>query len=269
MEEGRLPDALFGWGPMEPESQSSDRNAAEWFASGAAGIASIPALILMTSFAGFGVFCRESGLTLAQSLFMTVTMWALPSKVVLVSAIGAGAGAAATGLAVALASIRLMPMVASWVPLVRGPETPKWQLYGLSHFVAITSWVFAALHLPKLPREARVPYFAGFALVLISVNCVVVAVSFVSVSKLPVVMAAALFFLTPLYFLTALIAAARIPAEAYAMGAGLVLGPLLFWLNVPLDLLWVGLLGGTGAYLAGRWQRRLQGQARARRPDEP
>jgi len=34
-----------------------------------------------------------------------------------------------------------------------------------------------------------------------------------------------------------------------------VLGPLLFWLDVGLDLLWAGLGGGTLAFFAG-WLRR-------------
>jgi len=58
-----------------------------WFARGTLGIASAPALILMVTFIGFGVLCRESGLTLGQAMFMTASVWALPSQVVLVGSI--------------------------------------------------------------------------------------------------------------------------------------------------------------------------------------
>jgi len=226
-----------------------------WFGRGTSGIASAPALILMVSFIGFGVLCRESGLTLGQAVFMTASVWALPSQVVLVGSMASGASLLATAIAVALSAVRLTPMVAAWVPMVRQPDTPRWRLLVLSHFVAITAWVWSFLKLPALPRSARIPYFAGFAVTLSACNIAVTAASFLLAGALPVEAAAALFFLTPIYFLTALSAAARIPAERYALAIGLVLGPLLFWLDVGLDLLWTGLGGGTLAWLAGWFAR--------------
>jgi predicted branched-subunit amino acid permease len=226
-----------------------------WFVRGTSGIASVPALILMVSFIGFGVLCRESGLTLGQSVFMTASVWALPSQVVLVGSVASGASLLVTAIAVSLSAVRLTPMVAAWVPMVRQPQTPRWRLLGLSHFVAITAWVWSFLKLPALPRAARIPYFAGFAVTLSICNIAVTAASYVLAGALPVEAAAALFFLTPIYFLTALSAAARIPAERYALAIGLVLGPLLSWLDVGLDLLWAGLGGGTLAWLAARLWR--------------
>ncbi len=227
-----------------------------WFVRGMSGIATVPALILMVSFVGFGVLCRESGLTLGQAVFMTASVWALPSQVVLVGSIASGASLLVTWIAVALSAVRLTPMVAAWVPLVRRPDTPRWRLLALCHFVAITAWVWSFLKLPTLPRPARIAYFAGFAVILSICNIAVTAASFLLAGALPVQAAAALFFLTPIYFLTALSAAARIPAERYALAIGLVLGPLLHWLDVGLDLLWAGLGGGTLAWLAGRLARR-------------
>jgi predicted branched-subunit amino acid permease len=227
-----------------------------WFARGTSGITSTPALILMVTFIGFGALCRESGLTLGQAVFMTAFIWALPSQVVLVGSIASGASLLVTWIAVALSAVRLTPMVAAWVPMVRRPDTPRWQLLALSHFVAITAWVWSFLKLPTLPRSARIPYFAGFAVILSICNIAVTAISFLLAGALPVQAAAALFLLTPIYFLTALSAAARIPAERYALAIGLVLGPLLHWLDIGLDLLWAGLGGGTLAWLVGRMTRR-------------
>lgn len=227
-----------------------------WFVRGTSGIASVPALILMVSFIGFGVLCRESGLTLGQSVFMTAVVWALPSQVVLVGSMASGASLLVTAIAVALSAVRLTPMVAAWVPMLRQRETPRWRLLALSHFVAITAWVWSFLKLPALPRSARIPYFAGFAVTLSVCNVAITAASFLAAGTLPVKAAAALFFLMPIYFLTALSAAARIAAERYALAIGLVLGPLLFWLDVGLSLLWVGLGGGTLAWLAGWLGRR-------------
>jgi len=226
-----------------------------WFWRGTSGIVSVPALILMVSFIGFGALCRESGLTLGQAVFMTAAVWALPSQVVLVGSVASGASLLVTAIAVALSAVRLTPMVAAWVPMVRQRETPRWRLLVLSHFVAITAWVWSFLKLPALPRAARIPYFAGFAVTLSVCNIAVTAASFLLAGTLPVQAAGALFFLMPIYFLTVLSAAARIAAERYALAIGLVLGPLLFWLDVGLSLVWVGLGGGTLAWFAG-WLKR-------------
>ena len=227
-----------------------------WFWRGTSGIVSVPALILMVSFFGFGVLCRESGLTLGQSVFMTASVWALPSQVVLVGSVASGASLLVTAIAVTLSAVRLTPMVAAWVPMVRQRDTPQWRLLALSHFVAITAWVWSFQVLPPLPRAARIPYYAGFAVTLSVCNVAVTAGSYLLAGALPVEAAAALFFLTPIYFLTALSAAARIAAERFALAIGLVLGPLLSWLDVGFDLLWAGLGGGTLAWLAGRLARR-------------
>jgi predicted branched-subunit amino acid permease len=229
---------------------------AAWFGRGARGIVSIPALILMTSFVGFGVLCRESGLTMGQAVFITASMWALPNQVLLVGAITSGASIFVAALAATLAAVRLMPMVAAWVPVIRGPRTPTWQLLVLSHFVAVTAWVFALLRLPKMPARQRVPYFAGFACTLTAANLAITAISYEVAGALPPVLAGAAFFLTPIYFLTALTAAARIAAERWAMALGVALGPALFAAGIGLDLLWAGLLGGTLAYGIDRLKRR-------------
>ena len=54
----------------------------------------------------------------------------------------AGASLPAAFLTVALSSIRLMPMVAALIPEIRTEKTPTWLLLLLSHFIAITAYVF-------------------------------------------------------------------------------------------------------------------------------
>jgi len=242
--------------PMEDTEK-----AARWFLRGMGGIVSIPAFILMASFIGFGVLCRESGLTLGESMFMTGFVWALPSQVVLVGAISAGTSTLVAAIAVALSAIRLMPMTAAWVPLVKAEETPKWHLLLLSHFVAVTAWVWGFMRLPNAPRGKRVAYFAGFGVTLTSVNVAITGLSYVSAASLPPLIAAALFFLTPVYFLTALTASARYHAERLALAIGVVLGPALRYYDVGLDLLWAGIVGGTLAFAGHKLLENRRGAA--------
>ncbi|WP_366664810.1 AzlC family ABC transporter permease [Mesorhizobium sp.] len=213
---------------------------------------------MVSSFVGFAALAKDAGVTVAQAVFMTGIVWALPSKVVFVGAILAGASLPAVALAVTLSAIRLMPMVMALVPEMRDERTPRWVLYVLSHCVAVTSWVLAMERLRRVPRAMRTTYYAGLGLTLIAVNMVVVAVVYALADSLPSAVSAALLMLTPMYFLTSLWGSARERAGHVAMILGLVLGPLFHLLLPEADLLAAGLIGGAVAYA---WHRMRQNAA--------
>jgi len=219
-----------------------------WFLIGAARAASVPGLILCTAHIGFADLARQAELTMAQAVFMVGAIWALPGMVVLVGAVLSGAGLLAVAFAVALSSVRLTPMVVALVPELRGPRTRRLTLYLLSHFIAVTSWVIAMETVRKVPRDLRTSYYFGLGSILVLVNMVVVAIVYAVAGALPPVAAAALFLLTPMYFLTSLWGSAREQAAHIAMVLGLVLGPLLHLVMPGFDLLGAGLIGGGLAY---------------------
>lgn len=219
-----------------------------WFLRGVRAAASIPGLILTSAFVGFAGLAKEAGFTLVETVFMVAVVWALPAKVVLIGAVLSGSSVWGAAFAVALSSVRLMPMVVALVPELRGPRTPKWVLYALSHFVAVTSWVLALEQLRNVPRDLRTTYYAGLGGSLVLANMVVVAVVFVIAGSLPPLVSAALLLLTPMYFLTSLWGSARERAGHVAMALGLVLGPTFHVLLPGFDLLAAGLIGGGAAY---------------------
>ncbi|GAB4532251.1 MAG: AzlC family ABC transporter permease [Roseibium sp.] len=224
---------------------------------GAKAAISIPAFILTAAFVGYAGLARESGLSLAETLAMTGLVWALPSIVVLTGALSSGMGLIPAGIAVALASVRLMPMTMALMPMIKVPgRTRNWQLLIASHFVAVTAWVFAMKNLPDMPRHGRLPFFIGFGASVSGFVFCMTAIAYLLVERLPDMVAGALFLLTPLYFLCSLWGAARMRADKAAMAVGLMLGPLFFVYLPGLDLLWTGLAGGTIAYVATRLVRR-------------
>lgn len=227
-----------------------------WFLAGMRGVLSLPALILMTSYVGFSAFALESGLTRGEAVAMTLGIWALPAQMILIGSMLGGANIAASFLAVTLSSIRMMPMVASIVPEMRTPKTPVWMLLFLSHFIAITSWVFASTHLREVPRQHRVVFFAGFGVTLTLTNALIVSVSYGIVSQFPPIVAGALFMLTPVYFISSIWASAKQPVVKLAFVVGVVLGPLLAIVVPKFDVLLAGIVGGTAAYLVDRHRRR-------------
>lgn len=226
-----------------------------WFFRGVAAAVSVPALILMSAFVGFAGLAREAGITLAQAVFMTGVVWALPAKVVLIGAMLAGSSLPAAAFAVALSSVRLTPMVVALMPELRTGRGRPWVLYLLSHFVAVTSWVLAMERIRGVPPRMRTAWYGGLGSSLVLVNMGVVAVVYAVAGSLPPSLSAALLMLTPIYFLTSLWGSAREAAGQFAMVFGLVLGPLFHILLPGFDLLAAGVIGGGAAFLihmAGR-----------------
>ena len=232
-----------------PDDSSPPTSPGHWYLRGVAGSFSLPGLILVSAFIGFASLAREAGVTLAQAVFMTGIVWALPAKVVLIGAILSGNTLPAAAFAVTLSSVRLTPMVVSLVPEMRAPATRRWVLYFLSHFVAVTSWVLAMERLRDVPRDQRTASYLGLGSTLVLVNMVVVAVVYVIAARLPPAVSAALLFLTPLYFLTSLWRSARERAGHVAMILGLFLGPVCHVYLPGWDLLAAGLAGGVVAWL--------------------
>ncbi|MBB3234676.1 AzlC family ABC transporter permease [Phyllobacterium endophyticum] len=221
------------------------RTRASWFFSGVWLITSIPALILITAHVGFAGFASESGVSLLQATFMVAAIWALPANIVLIGAIAGGYSLVGAGIAVGLSSIRLMPMVAAFVPELRGPKTRKITLLLLSHFIAVTAWVIGMERLQHVPRDMRTAYFAGLGITLTLTNTLVVAIVYFLSADFPPMVFAALFFLTPMYFLTSLWGSARDKSIHVAMVSGLLLFPLIHWIAPAYDLLLTGVAGGA------------------------
>lgn len=241
------------------QSQQNER-LPYWFRQGSVAAFSVPGLILVSAFVGFAGLAKDANLTLLQTVFMTVVVWALPAKVVLVGAILSGSSLLTAAFAVTLSSVRLMPMVVAIMPEMRGPGTRKWVLYLLSHFVAVTSWVVALERFDGVPRHARTAFFAGLGTTLLSFNIVVVALVYLLAAQLPASVSAALIFLTPMYFLTSLWGSAREVAGQLAMVFGLILGPVFHVLFPGFDLMLAGFVGGIAAYAVHLLIRRRQRQ---------
>lgn len=223
-----------------------------WFAKGMANLFSIPALILLSAFVGFGGLAREAGVPLFQLVFMVPTIWALPSHLLLVGGIVSGAPLLAIAAAVALAAIRMLPMTMALIPEIRTTRSKNWHLLLVANMIAITAWVHTLQKAPHIPRRGRLPYFAGFAgTMMIATTCVAALVHQLAAAFPPVAMAG-LYFLTPMYFAISTWSTARYRAEHLALIFGFCLGPIIFVYLPQANILFAGLIGGVAAYLIHR-----------------
>ncbi|HVL74066.1 MAG TPA: AzlC family ABC transporter permease [Beijerinckiaceae bacterium] len=226
--------------------------------SGAAGALSLPAFVLGFSLMGIAGVVRESGFSLALAVAATVLMFAGPAQVILFGGIASGAALPVVAIAVTLSSVRLLPMTMALMPLLRRPGQALWLQLLCAHYIAVTMWVEGTRRLPPMPQPERVPYFLGFANTCLVVGTVFTVIGYYLTGALPPHLAAAVLFLTPMFFTVSLVAGIRMPADVVAVVLGFALAPVFtFVFGKEFDLLATGLIGGTLAYLSGRIRWRL------------
>jgi predicted branched-subunit amino acid permease len=214
-----------------------------------------PGAVLFASAMGFGALARDSGFDLGQAVFLTAIFYALPGQVLLVDQFARGTAIIAAAFAVSLTGIRLFPMTVTLIPLVRNERAPRWLNVVAAHFVAVTAWVEAHRRLSALPVELRLFHFLGLGSALACSTTLGTAVGHLLAGSVHVALAAAFLFMTPLYFLTSLVATSRTAADRLAVALGLGLGPPLFLVLPGFDLLAAGLIGGTLAHGFARRHR--------------
>lgn len=236
-------------------ASAPERSGRYWFLQGMKGLFSLPGFILMSAFVGFTALAFQSGLSRGEATFLTAAVWALPSQMIVVGAISSGAGVLTTFIAVSLASMRMTPMVAALVPEIREKKTSSLLLLFLSHFVAITAWVYALKRVREIPRKHRIAFFAGLGMTLTVVNSLIVFSLYGVVAELPPIAAGTLYFLTPMYFVMSIWESARQHVVYWALGLGVLVAPLSHALLPSIDMLVTGLVAGTAAYLIDRASR--------------
>jgi predicted branched-subunit amino acid permease len=204
--------------------------------------------VLFGTFVGYGALCHDLGFSLHWGLASTVLIWAGPAQVIVVTALGSGLPAGEAAVAVTLSGIRLLPMVAALLAVIRTPATRFWHLLAPAHLTAVSMWVESLRMAPQIPRERRVAFCNGLGLGMMVPALVATVVGFVLAQRLPPLFAAAVLFLTPMAFTVSIARNSRELVDKLAFGLGLALTPIFALAKVDLALLVGGLLAGTLAF---------------------
>ncbi|MFV0369917.1 MAG: AzlC family ABC transporter permease, partial [Hyphomicrobiaceae bacterium] len=237
----------------EPAGQSwQGVSPARAFVRGLAVGLSVPGVILFASAAGYGALARDAGFSLFNSIYMMGIFFALPAQVLMLDQIARGGSLAASAFAVTLTGIRLLPMGALLMPLLKGPRVRYWQYLVAAHFVAVTAWIEGWRRLPSVPVSLRMEHFIGIGTAMLASTLLGTAVGYEVAGTVPTVIAAALLFLTPVYFLLSLLATASEFSDKAAIVFGVALGPPFYLLAPGFDLLLAGVIGGTLARVLAR-----------------
>ncbi len=226
------------------------------FWQGTTGVFSLAGLVMCASFLGFGALVRGMGFEVWPAVVTTAVIWALPGQVVLLTLVTEGAGLLATALAVSFTAVRLLPMVTLVLAKSALPGTGRTPLYFLAHFIAVTLWVLTEQKVVQMERARRLPWLTGLGCCLMLVMLGMNVAGYYLTGVLPLVVAAALAFMSPCFFFISLFMNARARADYFAIAAGTALIPLCMRLVPDYDLAVAGFVGGTVAYFAGRAARR-------------
>lgn len=221
-----------------------------------AALTSVLTYTLFATYIGIGALSHDLHFSLPWAVLGTMLVWAAPAQIILLTTLGAGGTVVQTALAVTLSAIRLMPMVVTFLPMIRDRDTPARHLILPTHFTAITMWVESFRLLPGVPRRRRVAFAHGLGCGLITVSSVATAIGYGLAANLPPLLGAAVLFLTPMTFLVSTARNSRHAVDRIALGLGLVLTPLVAQAQTGIDLLISGGLAGTIAYGWHRWRRR-------------
>jgi predicted branched-subunit amino acid permease len=216
-------------------------------------------IVIVGSYISIGALAHDLGFSMAWTVMTTLLVWAAPAQVILISALGAGTAPFEAAIAVALTGVRLLPMVAVLLPVLRAANTRIRALILPAHFTSVSFWIESLRLAPALPRENRIAFANGIGTGLLVTAAIATVAGYYLAIVLPNAIVAAMLFLTPVSFLTSSIRGARLTSDKAACVIGVAMGPLLAWAQVNLDLLWTGVVGGTMAYVLYRLRR-------ARRP---
>ncbi|HEY7229804.1 MAG TPA: AzlC family ABC transporter permease [Pseudolabrys sp.] len=227
-------------------------SSAAFFAGVKTAVTSVFMLVLAGTYIGIGALTHDFGLTSWWLAMSTALVWAAPAQVILISTLGTGAALFEVALAVTLSAVRLFPMVVALMPILRGPGTRLRELLLPTHFTSVSMWVESLRLLPGIAHTWRIPFCNGLAIGYMSTAIIFGFVGFYLAAGLPPLLAGGLLFLTPMSFLMSTARNARMMIDKVALVLGLVIGPVLTALDVGLDLLWTGMIGGTLAYLVHR-----------------
>jgi len=239
-------------------AESNFATEAAAFREGVREALGVPAAVLIAGYLGYGSLAAEHGYSVAQIVFATAAIWALPGQLILVEMNGIGASAVAVIAAVVVSSARFLPMTVSLMPVVRDRRY-GWWIFAFAQLVSMTNWAAAMRRCPELPPGQCMLYFIGFGSTCMMVSAASGAAGYGLAGAFPPLIRLGFVFLAPIYFLVILIGDVRTRLAATALACGALAGPLFYLASPQCSVLLAGVAGGTAAYFI----QRVHGHRRA------
>ncbi len=208
----------------------------------------MPAAVLVAGFLGFGALATAQAIPMPIAIASTLAIWALPGQLIFVEMHTLGAPVIATVVAVMLSSARFLPMTVMLMPELRDESHRPWKYYAVAQLLSLSGWTMAVARFPEIPREQRLAWLCGFALVLMAASALSTVAGYLGADRLPPLVRLALVFTVPMYYLLILTGAVRDRVAALGLACGALAGPLAYLVSPQWSVPLGGLAGGSLAY---------------------
>ncbi len=245
-------------GQTTQSDEEQDSAAYDWtgMLGGIRAAFSLPGLVMACSFIGFGALIHDVGFPLLAGVATIPLIWALPGQVLFVTMWQSGVALPLIAAAVSLTAVRLLPMTIGVLAQVRLKHAGRAPEFLLGHFTAVTVWVLSLTSLHDIAPARQLPWLVGLGTALTGLMILVVPTGYYLAESLPPVLAAAMVFFTPAFFLLSLLASAIWRFDFGAIALGCFLLPIAHYFAPDFDLLIAGVGGGTLAFIFLRPRRK-------------
>ena len=210
-----------------------------------------PAIALGCCFIAIGSLLKNLEFNIQESVFSTITIYALPGSLVMAESLLVGASLSSIFLAVWFVNARLYPMAVSLFPLMIHKNQPKWKYYFSCHFIAVSAWLIMKSNYKPIPKEHRIDFWIGIGFSNWITAVTGTIIGFYISEYLDKNMMMGLAILNPIYFLCMMVGAMKTIQIIGSVISGLLLGPIFYFISPEWSILLGGLVGGTAAYMIG------------------
>ena len=209
----------------------------------------IPALGLGLSFFTFGTYLNSSGFNFLQSFLSSFFAFALPGQFVMAETLLSGGNLLNIFLAVLLTNARLFPMTVYLIPIIKNNNTPKWQLFLISHLVAATAWINMLEIKKKIKKKHRLAFFTGYAGFLWLNSVIFTLLGYLSSNFITKEILIGMVFFNPMYFLALTISNFKEKKLYIIFFLSVFFTPIFYFISSDWAVLLSGFLSGVIAHL--------------------
>ena len=201
------------------------------------------------SFFTFGTYLNSSGFNFLQSFLSSFFAFALPGQFVMAETLLSGGNLLNIFLAVLLTNARLFPMTVYLIPIIKNNNTPKWQLFLISHLVAATAWINMLEIKKKIKKKHRLAFFTGYAGFLWLNSVIFTLLGYLSSNFITKEILIGMVFFNPMYFLALTISNFKEKKLYIIFFLSVFFTPIFYFISSDWAVLLSGFLSGVIAHL--------------------
>tara|TARA_S200000501_G_scaffold130226_1_gene123068 strand:- start:129 stop:575 length:447 start_codon:yes stop_codon:yes gene_type:complete len=135
------------------------------------------------------------------------------------------------------------------IPIIKNNNTPKWQLFLISHLVAATAWINMLEIKKKIKKKHRLAFFTGYAGFLWLNSVIFTLLGYLSSNFITKEILIGMVFFNPMYFLALTISNFKERKLYIIFFLSVFFMPIFYFISSDWSVLLSGVLSGIIAHL--------------------